>query len=441
MERLEASHLAKDSRKPWGGGVAAPKDAGRIMKGGWTHVVVQGQSEEPLQALALGTGFSDYANAFDDLIVQAGARPALFATWARAAGDPIYAPLPNGTFVCPAEMQDELTIAYEQVAKLQPRSILVCAGEAFQRAVAKYPAIALQQSDRSHPTVAGTYLAASTFYVALTGHPVPAQSEVPAGLSAEDAAHLRDIALVGSDCADVKLQGAIASTLEETTDAGPPFDFGTAGTTIPTQIELTNTGGAPVGISDGMSLAPPFEWTASGAYPGGSGAGFCTATLAPGDSCTVSVTYTGATSATGLLTLDFSSGYLPRMTSPLKGSATQRALVTVSDGPGFFACTDSCGPSGVSSSPGVPTTVDLFVINRGAVPVTALGEGTPLAAPFAWAGGAFPGGVGSVSVGSPGVTYPFCSAATLGVGEQCVVAITFSPTTTGMLNGAVNLTD
>ena len=154
----------------------------KIMAGGWTHVVVQGQSVEPLAALDTGTGFSDYAEAFDDLIVEAGAQPTLFSTWARAAGDPIYAPIPNGNFVCPAQMQDELTIAYEQVAKLQPRSILVCAGEAFQRAIVQYPAIVLQQSDRSHPTVAGTYLAASTFYVALTGHPVPAQSEVPAGL-------------------------------------------------------------------------------------------------------------------------------------------------------------------------------------------------------------------------------------------------------------------
>src|ERR1019366_6178160 len=154
------------------------------------------------------------------LIVGAGAQPTLFVTWARAAGDPIYSPLPYGSFVCPAEMQDELTIAYEKVAQLWPRSILACAGEAFQRSLTRFPGIVLQQSDLSHPTVAGTYLAASTFYVALTGKPVPAQSDVPAGLSAEDAANLRDVAQVGSDCAAVELKGAIASNFPGSTDGG-----------------------------------------------------------------------------------------------------------------------------------------------------------------------------------------------------------------------------
>jgi len=409
----------------------------KILEGPWTHVVLQGQSVEPLTALGPST-FSDYAQQFGDLIVDVGAQPTLFATWARAAGDPIYSPLPYGSFACPAEMQDELTIAYEQVAKLWPQSILVCAGEAFQRSLARFPGIVLQQSDLSHPTVAGTYLAASTFYVALTGKPVPAQSAVPAGLSAEDAANLRDVALVGSDCADVELQGAISTSFPSDTAGGTPFDFGTAGFPISTQFELANTGGAVVGIRDGMALAPPFEWTAGGAYPGGSGPDFCAGSLAPGSTCTVSVTYTAASSASGQLTLDFTGAYLPSATCPLHGTATQRALVTVSDGPGFFGCTDAnCAPSPVYGAPGGTAPLSLFLLNRGALPVTSLGEGTPLGAPFAWGGGAFPGGAGSVTVGA--TSYPYCSTATLGVGEQCAVTVTFSPTVVGSYAGAVDL--
>jgi hypothetical protein len=77
-------------------------------------------------------------------------------------------------------------------------------------------------------------------------------------------------------------------------------------------------------------------------------------------------------------------------------------------------------------------------MNRGAVPVTSLGPGTPFGLPFAWAGGAFPGGVGSVLVGSPTTSYPYCST-TLGVGEQCVVTVAFSPDSVGSYSGALNL--
>ena len=419
----------------WDNGLAQPK----ILERQWTHVVLQGQSVEPLTALGPSTFFS-YAQQFSDLIVGAGAQPTLFVTWARAAGDPIYSPLPYGSFVCPAEMQDELTIAYEKVAQLWPRSILACAGEAFQRSLTRFPGIVLQQSDLSHPTVAGTYLAASTFYVALTGKPVPAQSDVPAGLSAEDAANLRDVAQVGSDCAAVELKGAIASNFPGSTDGGTPFDFGTAGFPISTQFELTNTGGALVGLTDGMSLAPPFVWTAGGGYPGGSGAGFCSSSLAPGSTCTVSVTYTAASSASGALTLDFTGAYLPSAICALRGTATQRAFLTVSDDPGLFGCRDdNCAPSAVYASPGGTAPLSLFVMNRGAVPVTSLGPGTPLGPPFAWGGGAFPGGVGSVIVGSPGTSYPYCSTGTLGVGEQCAVTVAFSPASVATYAGALNL--
>jgi hypothetical protein len=418
----------------WEGGVAPAT----IQERGWTHVVLQGQSVEPLFGPDAGSTFFQYAQQFGDLIVDAGAQPTLFVTWARAAGDPTYGPLP-AMFAYPVQMQDELTQAYAQVAQLWPDSILACVGEAFQRAITQYPAIDLQQSDHSHPTVAGTYLAACTFYVALTGKPVPAQSEVPAGLSAGDAENLRAVAQVGTDCADVQLEGAVAATFGVDTDGGKPFDFGTAGVPVTSQFELTNSGTLTVGISDGMSLAPPFVWTEGGAYPGGSGAGFCGSSLAPGASCTISVTYTAATSAAGRLTLDLASDYYPTLTRALAGTATERALLSVSDGPGFFACTDGCGPSIVGANSGTTAPLDLFVLNRGGSPVTAIGEGTPLSPPFTWAGGAFPGGAGSITIGYPGVSYPYCSAAALGVGEQCVVTVDFSPPTVGTYTGAASI--
>jgi hypothetical protein len=413
----------------------------KIQEGSWTQVVLQGQSVEPLTSIPGNdqSTFQTYAKQFGDLIVAAGAQPTLFDTWARAAGDTSYSPYPFGDFACPAEMQDELTIAYAQAATLEPKSLLVCAGEAFKEAIAQHPEIILQQSDFSHPTVAGTYLAASTFYVALTGNPVPEQSAVPAGLSATDAATLRDIARVGSNCSQIQLKGAIATSFPQNADGTMSFDFGVAGLPITMPFQLSNSGGATVGIHDALTLAAPFTWT-SGAYPGGSDPTFCGDSLAPGSTCTISITYSGASSATGNLTLDFTGdSYLPSATCALHGTATNRAFLTVSDNPGFFSCTDAtCSPSYVGTYPGGTGTLDLFVLNHGGAPVTSLAGGTALTSPFAWAGGAFPGGSGSIDYGSPTQTIPYCSG-TLGVDEQCVVTVAFSPSALGTYSGDADL--
>lgn len=409
----------------------------KIREGTWTQVVLQGQSLEPLTSIPGNeqSTFQTFAKQLGDLIVAAGAQPALFDTWARASGDPIYSQ--NGYFACPAEMQDELTIAYAQAATLEPKSLLVCAGEAFKEAIAQHPEIVLQQSDRSHPTVAGTYLAASTFYVALTGKPVPEQSAVPSGLSEADAAALRDIARVGANCSQIQLKGAISTSFPQNADGSRSFDFGTSGRPITSTFQLSNSGGAPVGIHDGLTLADPYSWT-SGAYPGGSDPGFCGDALAPGSTCTISITFSGASSATGTVTLDFSGDtYQPSASSALHGVGTDRAFLTVSDAPGFFSCTDAdCAPSYVGTYPGGTSTLDLYVLNRGAAPVTSLAADASMSAPFAWAGGAFPGGTGSVAFGS--TTLPYCTG-TLDVGATCVVSIAFSPSALGTYAGAATL--
>lgn len=413
----------------------------KIQQGPWTQVVLQGQSLEPLTSLPGNdqSTFQTYAKQFGDLIVAAGAQPALLDTWARAPGDAIYGPYALGDFACPAEMQDELTIAYAKAATLEPKGLLVCAGEAFEEAIAQHPDIVLQQSDFSHPTVAGTYLAASTLYVALTGKPVPEQSAVPAGISASDAATLRDIARVGSNCSQIQLKGAVATSFPQNTDGTRSYDFGTSGLPITMQFQLSNSGGAPVGVHDALTLAPPFSWT-TGAYPGGSDPSFCADTIAPGNACFISLTYSGAASATETLTLSFTGDtYLSSASATLKGAATTRALLTVNDAPGFDACNDSdCAASYVGTFPGGTQTLDLYVLNRGGAQADLMAPGTALAAPFAWVGGAFPGGSGSVDTGAPTGMMPYCSS-TLDVGAECVISVVFSPSALGTYAGAVDL--
>ncbi len=425
----------------------------------WTHVVLQGQSEEPLFGSA---DFDTYAEDFESLISAVGARPTLFVTWARAAGDPIYSQQ-GGSFACPAQMQDELTVAYASLTQQSPDDLLVCAGEAFQLAIQQYPEIALQQSDLSHPTVAGTYLAACTFYVALTGHPVPEQSAVPAGVSAEDAAHLREIAQVGSNCAGIQVKGAVQwyPDIEINLgrydgvpdagpgDAGPPdggwFDFGTAGVPVTNYFALSNLGPTAAGVADGLTLAPPFSWSGDGGYPGGSGVveidgydslPFCSSTIAPlndagyATDCVVAVTYSGAATDTGLLILNLTGDYSADIEIRLKGTATPRALVTISDDPGFFGCSDStCGPA--QSSCG---SLSLIVTNRGGAPTTSLGGG-PLGPGAQWGfgpdAGTFPGGTGMGSIN--GQSYEYCTSGALAPGQQCLISVS------GIYEGAVSL--
>jgi len=445
----------------------------QIAKDHWTHVVLQGESGE---SLTDPVDFDTYAQLFENLILDVGARPSLFVTWARAAGWSVYGTVytsPEGSgessLICPAQMQDLVTRAYADLAQQQPDDLLVCVGPAFQLALQQHPEITLYQNDFTHPTVAGTYLAAATFYVALTGQPVPAQSAVPTGVSAQEAGALREIAQLGSNCAHVQPKGAVAlsddvetlpSLYDGPADGGSPdggtFDYGTAGTSIPMYFGLTNWGwdgvGAATGIADGMTLAPPFVWADGLGYPGGSGTleiggytyPFCSSSLpAPPDggiptTCLVAVSYTGETTGSGQLTLNLTNAYESNVAIALQGTAGTRALLTVSDDTGFFGCTDAtCGPA----EPLGDTSLNLLVNNRGGASTTALGVGASLASGLQWGpggdAGSFPGGTGLGNMG--GQNYEYCTTQTLGVGQQCMITVAVPCNDSGAEVGAVNL--
>jgi hypothetical protein len=446
-----------------------------IAKGHWTHVVLQGESGEPLLDPA---DFDTYAQRFENLAIAVGAQPALFVTWARAAGWPVYGTVytsPDGesewAVICPAQMQDVVTLGYANLAQQQPDDLLVCVGPAFQLALQQHPEITLYQTDFTHPTVAGTYLAASTFYVALTGQPVPPQSAVPAGVSAQEAEELRQIALIGSNCAHVQPKGAVvlssgletsASWFDGPADGGSSdggvFDYGTVGTSIPMYLGVTNYGwdgvGAAIGIADGMTLAPPFVWADGIGFPGGSGTvkldaypwslPFCSSSLqATPDggypiTCVVAVSYTGEASGTGLLTLNLTNAYESNTTIALQGTSTTRAFLAISDDTGFFGCTDAiCGPATASDT----RSLNLLISNRGGSPTTSLGIGAPLGAGLQWGpggdAGSFPGGTGMGSMN--GQNYQYCTTQTLGAGQQCMITVVVPCSGTGTEVAAVNL--
>ena len=99
----------------------------------------------------LQKAFHDTARKHAQSLVRAGVRPVLFMSWA-------YKDKPEMT----AELAEQYTVAGNANDML-----VIPAGLAFAKAIAKRPDIELYQDDKRHPSLAGTYLAACTVYGAL----------------------------------------------------------------------------------------------------------------------------------------------------------------------------------------------------------------------------------------------------------------------------------
>lgn len=136
----------------------------------WNFVVLQEQSVLPIVD---PTRMRTYARRFDDAIKASGAKTILFLTWARRGN-------PN--------MQRDLDKAYLSLAT-DLQSLVAPVGPAWQIALATAPSVNLYMEDGSHPTPAGTYLAACTFFQLIEGTnqcPAPMQGSI----SGNDAAAL-----------------------------------------------------------------------------------------------------------------------------------------------------------------------------------------------------------------------------------------------------------
>src|SRR4030081_2905185 len=101
----------------------------------------------------LKSAFADYAKKNSDIWRAKGAKPVFFMSWA-------YADKP--------EMTAQLAEAYT-VAGNANDALVIPAGLAFARAVAKQPELNLYAPDKRHPRLAGTYLASCVVFSALTG--------------------------------------------------------------------------------------------------------------------------------------------------------------------------------------------------------------------------------------------------------------------------------
>lgn len=160
----------------------------KIRAGGFTHVVLQGQSLEPLTRPA---EFSEFARKLCDEAEKAGAQVVLYQTWARRDKAAEYAESWSGG--TPKRMQKALNEAYAKVAE-GTRARIARVGEAWAAALARPKPPELFDADGSHPALAGTFLAACVFYETITDGDVRKREVAPEGLDAKLAKDLRAIA-------------------------------------------------------------------------------------------------------------------------------------------------------------------------------------------------------------------------------------------------------
>jgi hypothetical protein len=161
----------------------------RVQRGRYDFVVIQEHSLRPIDHLR---EFEDYGSRFVRAARASGATPVLLQTWARSERTHFYRkrtlPPRNAD-----EMAQQLSSAYGNLAGHEGAR-LAPVGRAFVMAQALAPEIELYREDGTHPSFAGSYLAACTLLSALTGTDPRDASYVPWELAKAHAARLRELA-------------------------------------------------------------------------------------------------------------------------------------------------------------------------------------------------------------------------------------------------------
>jgi len=159
-------------RRHWNAGIALQAlDASQ-----WDWVVLQDQSTLPVKNAAR---YYDNVRLFAEPVRATGARLALYLNWPRKSAP---------------QTGDALDTAVQAIGD-ELAAVVVPVGPAWRIASTQLPALALYERDGSHPTAAGSYLAACVFFSALVGkHAIDTGVADSLGLQRDSALALHDIA-------------------------------------------------------------------------------------------------------------------------------------------------------------------------------------------------------------------------------------------------------
>lgn len=143
-----------------------------IQRAHYDYVVLQEQSTLPVKN---AVRFHENVRLFDEAIKASGAKTALYLTWARQNAP---------------DTQATLTEAYTSIGA-ELGALIIPVGVAWQRFLQTHKLPMLHDKDQSHPTLAGSYLAACVFYAVLFKDQPTGE---PKGLPPADAALLQQTA-------------------------------------------------------------------------------------------------------------------------------------------------------------------------------------------------------------------------------------------------------
>src|SRR5262245_60870451 len=139
-----------------------------IATGSYDYVVLQEQSTLPVKN---ANRMAENVRLFDDAIKQAGSKTVLYMTWTRKH---------------PPEAQQVISLAYTTIGN-ELGAIVVPVGLAWQNFLSQHDTPVLHDRDQSHPTLAGSYLAACVFLIILLKLNPVGIKNVPANLNEHDA--------------------------------------------------------------------------------------------------------------------------------------------------------------------------------------------------------------------------------------------------------------
>ena len=167
----------------------------KIREKDWDFVILQGQSQEPsFPPGQVEDEVYPYAQALVDSIAanDSCTEPVFYMTWGRKNGDSV-----NGadypivsTYL---GMQQRLRESYMEMG-IDNEATVAPVGMVWKKSISDNPNFELYSGDESHPNLAGSYLAACTFYCTLFQKSCVGSSYVPIGLSSDEATTLQTIA-------------------------------------------------------------------------------------------------------------------------------------------------------------------------------------------------------------------------------------------------------
>jgi hypothetical protein len=164
--RIEHELLSRGGaslRTHWNAGQAAQS----IKSGGYEYVVLQEQSTLPIKN---AQRMAENIRLFDNLIERTGSKTVLYMTWARQH-------LPKS--------QQVITKSYTALGR-ELGAIVAPVGLAWQHFLSKHDTPPLYDRDQSHPTLAGSYLAACVFLASMFEQNPVGLEYAPAGLDSHD---------------------------------------------------------------------------------------------------------------------------------------------------------------------------------------------------------------------------------------------------------------